>query len=46
MVNGFFFTPLAVPHRTEDGVEFVELNLVEMQIVQKISGKSLGYGSH
>ena len=41
MINSLSFTDLAVPHRTEDGIEFIELDLVEMQIVQKIGGKSL-----
>src|SRR5688572_11838330 len=41
MVNGLCFTHLAVPYGTQDSVELVELDLVEMQIVQKISGKSL-----
>ena len=30
MVNGFSFTHLAVSHRTERGVEFVELDLIEV----------------
>ena len=41
MVNGLVFTHLAVPHRTEGGVEFIELDLIEMQIVQNISGKGM-----
>ena len=41
MVNGLCFTHLALSYCTQDGVEFVELDLVEMQMVQKISGKRL-----
>jgi len=34
-------TDVAVSHRTEDGVEFVALNLLEMQLVQKIGRKGV-----
>ncbi len=35
MVNGFRFTHLTVPDGTQDRVEFIKLDWVEMQIVQK-----------
>jgi hypothetical protein len=41
MLNGLVLTHLAVPDGTQDGVKFVELDLVEMQVVEEISRKGL-----
>ena len=41
MLNGFGFSHLAVPHGAEDGVEFVELHLIQAYIVEEINGKGL-----
>jgi hypothetical protein len=41
LLYGLGFTHLAVSHRTEDGVEFVELDLIDLQLVQKVARKSV-----
>ena len=41
MRDGLVFTELPVSHGTQGGVKFIELDLVEMQIVQKVGGKGL-----
>ena len=38
---GLGFAQVTVSHRTEDGVEFVELDLLEMQLVQKRGRKGV-----
>jgi hypothetical protein len=38
-IDGFSFTDLTFSHRTEDGVEFIELDLIDVHLVQKVGGK-------
>ena len=38
-LDGLGFAHVTVSHRTEDGVEFVELDLIDVQLVQKVGGK-------
>jgi hypothetical protein len=41
LLYGLGFTHRAVSHRTEDSVEFVELGLIDLQLVQKVARKSV-----
>jgi hypothetical protein len=40
-LNRLSFAQIAASHRTEDNVEFVELDLLEMHLVQKIGRKGV-----
>ena len=41
MLNRLGCTHLAISHRTQHRVEFVELDLIEVQLVQKIGRKGV-----
>ena len=41
MLDRFGFADVAAFHRTEHGVELVELHLAKLEITQEISGKRL-----